>query len=741
MNARVSGFPANLGRRDFVKAGGALVVTFSLTRPGAVAAGEATPAKTVASDQVDGFLAIDAKGRVTVYSGKVDLGTGVRTAMTQIAAEELSVPLNRVEVIEGDTLLTPDQGPTYGSQSIQIGGMQIRQAAATARQLLLAEGATRLGLDKGAVVAEEGVVRPKAGGKGVAYAALIGGKDFHLAIDGKARTKDPAEFTIVGKSVARLDIPDKVTGRFTYMQDFKRKGMLHARVVRPAGIKANLVSWNDLGCHKIPGYVGAIGKGNFVAVLARTEWAAIAASRAVSTQWSDWAGLPDREKLWEYVRNTKVVKDEELQKVGDAGEALKTPDGRLLSASYDFAIHTHGSIGPSCAVAEYAGGKLTVWSASQQTHLLSRQIATMFGMKPEDVRCIYIEGAGCYGRNGHEDAAADAALLAKETGVPVRVQWMREDEHGWDPKGPPTLYDFRAALDAQGNVIAWESEVFLPDRPKELAVALLPAQLAGLPTVASHPGNMQASLAIPYTFSNIRSTAHWLAETPFRPSWIRTPGRLQNTFGNESFIDEIVVAAGADPFEFRLKNIDDARGTDLLRALAELADWKPRAARSEVSGDVARGRGLAYVKYELVRTYVGAVADVEVDLKTGKVRVTKFYVAHDCGQIINPDGLRNQIEGNVVQTVSRTLIEELKFDRSRVTSVDWASYPILTFPDVPDIAIKLMERQAEKPWGAGEPSAAVVPAAIANAIYSAAGVRLRSVPFTPEKVRAALSST
>lgn len=740
MAMKISEGPVNVARRDFLKTGGALVVTFSLSPGIANAAGDSASAKTVAPDQVDGFLSIDAKGEVTVYSGKVDLGTGIRTAMAQIAAEELSVPLDRVIVIQGDTLLTPDQGVTFGSLSIQNGGMQIRQAAATARQALLAEGATKLGIDKDAVLVRDGVVIPKSGGKGVDYALLVGGKDFRLAVDPKAPTKDPKDFTIVGKPVARLDIPDKVTGRFTYMHDFRRKGMLHARVIRPAGMKATLMSWNDFDCRKIPGYVGTIKKGNFIAVLARSEWGAIVARRAIDTKWSEWAGLPDQAKLWEYVRNSKVAKDEDLQKVGDAGEALKTPNAKLVNASYDFAIHTHGSIGPSCSVAEYVDGKLTVWSASQQTHLLRKQLAMMLEMKADDVRCIYIEGAGCYGRNGHEDAAADAALLAKETGLPVRVQWMRQDEHGWDPKGPPTLFDYRAAIDAQGNVVGWQSEVFIPDRPKDIVVALLPAELAGLPTEASHPGNIQASLGIPYTFPNIRATAHWLAETPFRPSWIRTPGRMQNTFGNESFIDEIAVTTGVDPFEFRLKNMKDPRGAELLQALLELSNWKPRAARAEVSGDIARGRGLAYVKYELVRTYVGAVADVEVNLNTGKVRVVRFHVAHDCGQIINPDGLRNQIEGNVVQTVSRTLIEELKFDRSRVTSVDWKSYPILTFPEVPDVAIKLMDRQTEKPWGAGEPTAAVVPAAVANAIYNATGARVRSVPFTPEKVQVALRS-
>jgi len=506
-------------------------------------------------------------------------------------------------------------------------------------------------------------------------------------------------------------------------------------------MKATLQAWNDFEARKIPGYIGTIRKGSYLAVLGRSEWAAIKASRTVETTWSDWQGLPDRTNLWEYVRKVKINKDEDLQKTGDSAQAMKTPNAKLISATYDFAIHTHGSIGPSCAVAEYKDGKLTCWSASQQTHLLRKQLANMLSMQPDDVRCIYIEGSGCYGRNGHEDAAADAALLAKETGLPVRVQWMRNDEHGWDPKGPPTLYDYRAAIDDKGIVLAWESEVFIPDRPKDIAVTLLPADLAGLPHEEAHPGNIHQSLAIPYTIPNIKATAHWLAETPFRPSWIRTPGRMQNTFANESFVDELAVAIGMDPLDFRLRNMNDPRGVELLQRLAKLANWPSRTGRVQQAGDVVKGRGVSYVKYELVRTYVGAVADVEVDRKTGKVSVRKFYVAHDCGQIINPDGLKNQIEGNVVQTTSRALLEELQFDRSRVTSVDWKSYPILKFPDVPEVAIDLIDRPSEKPWGAGEPTAAVVPSAIANAIFDATGVRLRSVPFTSAKVLAALEKT
>jgi CO/xanthine dehydrogenase Mo-binding subunit len=316
---------------------------------------------------------------------------------------------------------------------------------------------------------------------------------------------------------------------------------------------------------------------------------------------------------------------------------------------------------------------------------------------------------------------------------------MRHDEHGWDPKGPPTLLDYRAAVDTTGAITAWESEVFIPDRPKDIAVTLVAADLANLPREDPHPGNIHQALAIPYTVPNIKATAHWLAETPFKPSWIRTPGRMQNTFGNESFLDEIAAATNVDPFELRIRYLKDPRGVEVLDRLIALSGWKA-GTRGSFSGDIARGRGMSYIKYELVRTYVGVVADVEVNRKSGKVAVKKFYVTHDCGQIINPDGLINQIEGNVVQTVSRTMMEDLGFDRSAVTSLDWQSYPILTFPDVPEVVVSLIDRPNERPWGAGEPAAAVVPSAISNAVFDATGVRLRSVPYTPEKVKAAMRS-
>jgi nicotinate dehydrogenase subunit B len=737
----------HLSRRSLLLQGGSLVVGFSLAGRNAAAqtfAPVATNgfAKPVAPDQVDSFLALGADGRATIFSGKVDLGTGIRTAMAQIAAEELDLPIDRVTVVQGDTALTPDQGPTYGSLSIQKGGVEIRQAAATARIRLVQLASERLGVPANGLVTENGTVRPKAGGQGITYAELVKDGRLDLKVDPAVATKDPAAFALVGKSVARLDIPEKITGRFTYMQDYRVPGMVHARVVRPPAIGATLERLDETSVAHIPGLIQVVRQGNFLAIVAEKEWAAVKAAGQIKAVWSKWEGLPEQDKLWQHVRSTKVTKDDVTSSTGDA-EAALGQTARTLEASYDFAIHTHGSIGPSCAIAEFKDGLLTCWTASQMTHALRKQLAAMTGLAPESVRCIYVEGSGCYGRNGHEDAAGDAALLARAVGRPVRVQWSRADEHGWDPKGPPTLIDLKAGLDAQGNVAAWVSQFHVPEGAAG-NVPLVAADLAGLPhETAMAPGNVIQNSALPYAFPNVRTVCHRLASTPFRPSWIRTPGRMQNTFANEAFLDECAAAAGADPLEYRLRALKDPRGLEVLRRISEIAHWqaRPSPAKEDASGDVLRGRGLSYVKYELNRTYVAGVAEVEVNRRTGQVRVPRFFVAQDCGQIINPDGVRNQLDGNIIQTVSRVLMEEVTFNRGAVTSLDWASYPILTFPDVPVVVTALIDRPTEKPWGAGEPSAAIVPAAVSNAIFDATGARLRSVPFTPAKVKAALQGT
>lgn len=736
--------PFRTSRRDLLKAGGALVVAFSVSPriKSALAQDASAVAKPVTLDQVESFLAVDAKGGVTLYAGKVDLGTGVRTALSQIVAEELDVPLASVTVVEGDTALTPDQGATYGSQSIQTGGLQIRQAAATARHALLDQAAQRLNVDKSELSIGDGKISAKSGGASVTYAELIGGKTFELKVDKDVATKAPADYKIVGKSIARLDVPDKLTGRFTYMHDFRVPGMLHGSVVRPPAIGATLESVDEASIKDIPGIIKVVREGNFLGIVTDNEWSAVRAARELKATWSKSQTLPDEKKLWEHVRATKILKDDVTSNIGDVAAAM-AGEGRTLKATYDFTIHTHGSIGPSCAISEFKDGKLTSWSASQATHNLRKQLAKMFGMALDDVRCIYVDGAGCYGRNGHEDAAADAAMLAKAVGKPVRVQWSRADEHGWDPKGPPTLIDLRAKLDDKGKVVAWDSEFFIPQGAAG-TVDLVAATLSDKPVDGMlSPGGIIGDSAIGYKFPNIKTVCHRLETTPFRPSWIRTPGRMQNTFANECFLDEIAAALNADPLEFRVGYTDpaDKRGLDILERLAKLSKWDTRSSpRKDVSGNIVKGRGVSYVKYELVRTYVGAVAEVVVDRTSGDVRVTKVYVVHDCGQVINPNGVKAQIEGNVIQTVSRTLKEEVTFDRSNVTSLDWASYPILRFPELPEIEIELIDRPTEKPWGAGEPTAAVIPSAVSNAIFDATGARLRSVPFKRDKVKAALRS-
>lgn len=729
-------------RRDMLKAGGALVVSFALAGKigSAFAQAPAAAGKPLALTEVDAFLAIDEKGTVTLFTGKVDLGTGVRTALAQMVADELDVPFESVSVVQGDTGLTPDQGNTWASLTIQASGMQIRNAAAVARNALLDDAAKSLNVSRDSLTVADGTI--SGGGKSVNYAELIGGKQFSLTVDHKKPLphKDPTSYKIVGKPIPRVDIPGKVFGTFTYMQDFRVPGMLHARVVFPPALGAKLESVDEGSIKDIPGLFRVVREGDFLAVVAESEWAAIKAAQQIKAVWSKSETLPDQAKLWEHVRATTVAKDDETSKVGDAAAALAAPGARKVEGTYDFAINLHGSIGPSCAVAEFRDGQLTCWTASQATHNLRKQLAEMLSVPVESVRCVYLDGAGCYGRNGHEDAAGDAAFLARAVGRPVRVQWSRADEHGWEPNGPPTLADIRGALDANGDVVAWESEFFIPQGAGGNC-PLTTQTLARIPAKQFiAPGNIIRNSDIPYKLPNVRTVCHRLETTPFRPSWIRTPGRMQNTYVNECFMDELATAAGADPIEFRIKYLDpaDRRGIEVLTRLAALAKWDKRPSPQKADGDVLRGRGVSYVKYELNRTYVGVVAEVEVNRTTGRIRAPRFYVVHDCGQIINPDGLANQLEGQVVQTLSRTLFEEVKFDRAHITSRDWASYPILKFPDVPEVVLDMIDRPTERPWGAGEPATAVIPSAISNAVFDATGVRLRSVPYTPEKVLAAL---
>jgi nicotinate dehydrogenase subunit B len=727
-------------RRDFLIGTGALVVTLSLASEArAQMPGKAKP---VALDLVDSFVAVHKDGTVTMYTGKVDIGTGIRIALPQMVAEELDVSLDTVKLVEGDTALTPDQGPTWGSLSVQIGGVQLRQAAATARQALVQMAGQRFGMPSADLAVQDGIIFVRAEPhRRVSYAELIGDRSFDLKVDKDAPLKNPKDYTVVGQPVPRPDVVAKVTGTHTYAQDFRLPGMVHARVVRPPAIGATLAHVDESSIRTIKG-ARIVRQENFLAVVAESEWGAVKAAKALKATWSRWEELPEQSKLWEHVRATKVAKDDVTVDRGNPKAAIAGA-AKTLQATYDFAVHTHGSIGPSCAVADVKGGKVEIWSPSQAPHWLRKEVAATLQMDAEDIHIQYLDGSGCYGRNGHEDATCDAALISKLVGKPVRVQWSREDEHGWDPKGPPTLVEIRAGLDGQGNIVGWDSELWVPKADITEWPRTLAATLAGIPQQAAiNPGNIHRNLDPSYPFANQKAVAHRLDSTPFRPSWIRTPGRMQNTYANEVFLDECAATAGADPLGYRLRYLSDPRGIAVLRAAANLAKWNPRPTpRRDSTGNIARGRGIAYVKYENTRTYCAGVAEVEVNKQTGAIRCTRFYVAHDCGLIINPDGVRAQIEGNIIQTVSRTLKEELKWNRSRVTSVDWMSYPILRFPEVPEVVMELINRPHDPPWGVGEPAAVLPPPATSNAVFDAVGVRLRSVPFTPAKLIAAMKGT
>ena len=742
----------HIDRRTFLTssgaAAGALVVGFSWGgAASAAAAPSLSPAKAVDKARTESFVAIQADGRATVYTGKVDLGNGSRTALAQLAADELDLPFDRITLVMGDTATTPDQWLTGASTTIAQGGMELRRACATGRAALLARGAAKLGVAAGDASCRDGAVFVKAEpARRVGYAELVAAAPLELAVDPKVVLKKPADYQWIGKPVPRVDIPGKLTGEWPYIHDFRVPGMLHARVLRPGNVGASLLSVDDSAAKQVGGYVRTVRKGDFLAVLAKTEWGAIKAMRAVKAQWGAAEPLPDQATVFDHWRSLKVAKEDVTQNVGDARAVLASVSlaPRKLKARYDFAVQTHASMGPSCAVADFKDGKLTVWSASQATHSLVTEIAPIVGLAPEKVRIVYLEGSGCYGRNGHEDASADAALLAVLTDQPVRVQWMRDDEMARSPKSPPRSIDLEAGLDDAGNIVAWNGDFWIALNHivafKPLDFPLLAAAETGVPRSGNWVGFLFQNSGIGYTLPNVRVNTRHVEKAFFRSAHLRSPGRIENTFANESFIDELAFAAQADPAEFRLRYLKDPRAVEVIQKAMAHAKWQPRAGinPSAASGDIARGRGLSYLRYSNSNTYVAAVADVAVNRKTGEIRVERVCVAHDCGLVVNPDGTINQIEGGTIQTVSRTLMEAVRWDRREVLSRDWASYPILRHDQVPRVEVDLIDRPDQPTFAAGEPTPCAIPAAIGNAVFDATGARLREVPFTPDRVMAAL---
>jgi nicotinate dehydrogenase subunit B len=756
-----------VSRREFVKDAGGLLIGLSLadsavlSRVFAAAAPETFAAPS--PSRLDSWLRIDKEGIVHVFTGKPEIGMGVGTAYSQIVAEELDVPLDHIQLVMGDTASTTNQGGVGGSTSIMLGSKPLRNAAANARYLLTQMASRRLGVPVEVLEVKAGVVHVKGdASRSVSYAELasagdlndalkVSGDGFSLNVEGMGKPKDPSSYTIVGKPAARVDLQPKILGHFKYVTDVRVPGMLHGRVIRPSGVGATFVSVDESSAKAIPGYVKTVVKKNFVGVVAENEWAAIQAAKAVKVSWTEpKQAFPEQKDLYSYMRSTQPKASKESLKRGDAPAALSNA-AKKVEASYEFPFQSHATMGPGCSVADvHTDGITTVWSGGQKPHDLQKGFAELLRVPVDTVRVIWMEDAGSYGRPGFEDAAADAVLLSEAVGKPVRVQWMREDMTAWGTKGPAVLCDLSAALDAQGEATAvqFTSRAFSGGethfRPGD-AGNYLGAQLTGIPNTTGVDEFAQWGVeSPPYSFQNILATAHVIpafydSASPLRTTHLRDPEGPATSFAVESFMNEIAAAAGADPIEFRLKHLEESRAKAVLAAVSQKAGWdtRPSPKKSASSGDIATGRGVGLSTRN--GTYVATVAEVEVNRKSGAVRVTRFVCAHDCGLIINPEALRTTIEANLIQSLGRGLKEEVTFDRSNVTSVDWVTYPVARASDVPDLVEIVLINHPELPSsGAGEPSSRATAAAIANAIFDATGARVRQAPLTPARVKAAL---
>jgi nicotinate dehydrogenase subunit B len=728
----------SLNRRDFAKGLGGLVLAFTLD-PALAQDKPRLPGSLDNNRMLDAWIRINPDGSATVFTGKVELGQGILTALAQIAAEELELPLARIAMISGDTGRTPNEGVTSGSQSIENSGTALRLAAAEVRAILTDLAQKRLGA--GGVSLADGVFSA-ADGRKVSYAELVADLDLKREASGKATPLPPDGHRIVGRSIARFDIPRKVTGGAAYVQDMRPPGMVHGRVVRPPRYGASLASIDDTKVRAIPGVIAVVRDGSFLGVIAEREEQAVRAREvlAASAVWKDGPELPDPARIFEHLKGlpakTSVISDRQAPVPGGA---------RVLEATYTKPYMAHASIGPSCALAQWQDGKVTVWTHSQGVFPLRAELVKALKVPPASVRCVHAEGSGCYGHNGADDVALDAALLARAVpGKPVRLQWMRDEEFAWEPFGPAMSMQAKAALSAEGRIVDWTYEVWSNShstRPMSTSGAnvlaawhLAEPQQMGPPTTPPQPAGGGDRNAIPlYDFPSQHVVHHFVQDMPLRVSALRTLGAYANVFALESFMDELAAAAGADPVAFRLVHLKDPRARAVIEKVAQMAGWT-----AGQKGDGARGRGIGFAKYKNLACYVAVVADVEVDRASGHVRVTRAFAATDAGLVINPDGLINQIEGGIIQGTSWTLHEEVKFDRSGILSRDWSSYPILSMPDVPHVTVELINRPAERSLGAGEGSQGPIVAAIANAFTHATGQRVRDLPFHPARVKALL---
>jgi CO/xanthine dehydrogenase Mo-binding subunit len=757
-------------RREFLKGAGALIIGFTLAqRIGAVDAMEIGPYGPP-EDQVDSWIAIGEDGRATLFTGCCELGTGSSTGLMQVMAEELDIPFERVRLIGPDTNRTPDQFVSSGSRTISAHSRPIRIAAAEARAALVDLAAKRLNAPAGDLVTNDGIVSVRGTpAKRVTYAELIGGKQFNVKISGKAKPKDPKNYKIVGQSVPRVDIPEKVFGTFTYMQDVKIAGMLHGRIIRPPAHGASVMAIDESSVARIPGLVKVVRLNDLVGVVCQREEQAIAAAQALKVTWSNWAQLPDMKDLHSTIRNLpefpagypKDAPGGVLAKSGDLDAGLSKA-AKVIKATYLSPYNHHGSIGPSCAVADVRTDGVTLWCGTQTPYGTREAVAKFLGLANERVRLIYTEASGCYGQNGADDVTIDALVLSRAVGKPVRVQWSRADENGWEAFKAARISECQGGLDANGKIVAWDARTFglsgysRPEyhEPKHGGEpgSLVTAQLAGWDKpgleegFSGAAGNFEPVYEdLPnkrVVFTYLGPASHREGPLRLRVGSMRGVGSPDNIYVAECFMDELAAAAGMDAIEFRLKHSPRARGVAVLKAAAERATWQTRVSHSAPSsGDIARGRGVAMLGGN-TDTNVAGIFEVAVNRKTGVVRVERAIIAQDCGLIVNPGAVRNQIEGGIIQSISRALKEEVTFDKSRVTSLDWASYPIITFNEIPDeIDIVLLDRPDLPPMRVGEPASESVWPGVANAVYDAIGVRLRQLPLTPQRVLAGLAGS
>ena len=778
-----------ISRRGFAAGLGGITLAFTFAPRLAVAQQPASlPVSLGANRMLDAWIRIGADGNATVCTGKVELGQGIVTALAQIAAEELDLPLGRVQMISGDTDKTPNEGVTAGSQSIENSGTALRLAGAQVRAILLELAAKRLGADVAALSVAEGVVAAPDGRK-VSYTELAAAADLHREATAQVRPKPASAHRIVGKSIARRDIPAKVTGGLAYVHDLRLPGMVHGRIVRPPCYGAKLEGFDEppviaaagalvrdsslvgliaeremahsqmarpsgdggkregsgeARIKAMPGVVAVVRDGSFLGVIAEREEQAIRASLALaeSARWTAGPPLPDEAHIYD-----RLLALPTEDKVVNEKQAALAEGVKFVEATYRKPYMAHAAIGPSCAVAQLSDGKMTVWTHSQGVFPLRASLAMALKMPAANVRCIHTEGAGCYGHNAADDVALDAALLARAAGGrPVRVQWMRGDEFTWEPFGPAMVMKVRAALSPSGRVADWNYELWSnthSTRPSEPGgVNLLASwylaepQRPAPPRIQPQPAGGGDRNAVPlYDFPRQRIVNHFIREMPLRVSALRTLGAYANVFATESFMDELALLANADPVAFRLAHLKDARARSVIEAVAKKAGWKPGE-----RGNGGKGRGIGFAKYKTLATYVAVIADVEIDRASGRISVPRMWAAADAGQIINPDGLANQIEGGIIQSTSWTLKEEVKFDATEITSRDWATYPILTMAEAPSVEVELIDRPEERSLGAGEAAQGPAAAAIANAFAAATGKRLRDLPLTPARVKAVLKA-